>query len=169
MKTTILFLLLVAPALAADQHLKNGITVYQAVVSKSLPADAYEMTTEQYANWAYHHNQQALYANQQAAFAKSDHVRYAYVTETAGWQQTRFGGGVGYGGYGGSGGYAGYADTQSNGSTGFQYGAGRSGNSQQSQYGSTVKSYSLEFHDWPTFNGGDVELLNPFCKPRKGD
>ena len=114
------------------------------------------MSDSSYFAWATEENKRALAAVPQ----QQDRIRYANVTENSGWSQTRYGGGVGYGGFGGSGGYAGYLSAAD------QQGSGRPGNSTQSSYGSASKSYALEFHSWPGFNGGGVTLLNPYCRPR---
>lgn len=124
------------------------------------------MAPTEYYNWAKAENLTALRRNREAAYPPSDHVRYGYVTERSGWSTTRYGGGVGWGGFGGSGGYAGYLGAADSGYSGFGFGYGRPGNSIQNRWGSSSISYTMEYHDWPTFNGGDVELLNPYVRPR---
>jgi hypothetical protein len=173
--TLMLTLLLCSTAHAAEVyhptiHMKNGIEVYEGLVSKRTPKKVRDMTPEQYFNYANAENLMARRRNREAAYPYSDRVRYGYVTEGASAGQTRFGGGVGAGGFGGSGGYAGYlgaGDQQSGYGGGFGgYGSGRPGNSMQSAGRSYSKSYTLEYHEWPTFNGGDVEVLNPYVKPK---
>lgn len=150
-------------------HFKSGITVYEGVVIHPLPDKVYKMTDEQYYRWALERNKKALARNRQAAYAPTGHTRYATVTESGGWSQSRFGGGAGAGGFGGNGGYAGYLDSgqQGGGGYGFRYAAGRPGNSMSTRGGSSSKSYTAEYREWPVFNGGDCELLNPYCRPRR--
>ena len=156
MKTILAFLTLATAVQAADVHLRNGITAYEAVVTEPLPTSVMALTDSDYQQWATEANRRALAGRP----PQHDRIRYAQVTEQSGWSQTRFGGGVGYGGYGGYAGYPGVADQQTTGSQ-------RPGNSTQSSYGSVSKSYSMEYHDWPGFRGGGVTLLNPWARPRR--
>jgi hypothetical protein len=169
--TTMMLMLLTTPLLANqhEQRFKNGVTAYDAAVFEKLPDFVYDMTKKQWYAWATSENHKALLANHSAAYPQGHHVRYKYVTQGGGWSQTRFGGGVGAGGFGGSGGYSGYLGPgdQQSGVGGLRFGAGRPGNSMQTSGGSSSASYTLEFKEWPVFNGGDVPLLNPYVKPQR--
>ncbi|MGH7140979.1 MAG: hypothetical protein ACREHD_35050 [Pirellulales bacterium] len=174
MKHIFAFLLVASIAVAADpvypvHRMKNGVQVYEAILTTHLPPEVWMMSDAEYHRFALKWNERAREANRMAAHPPSDHVRYATFTEGASSSQSRLGGGVGAGGFGGAGGYDGYygALDQPQGSMGFQYGSGRPGNAAQMSFDNLSKSFTYEYGPWPTFNGGNVELLNPWVRPRK--
>jgi hypothetical protein len=165
------FLCLASTAYAehADRRLSNGVVVEERAVAPRLPDGVLKMSARDYYDWAVRQNDMAL-AEAARYEGQEGPSRFAYVTERSGMSQTRFGGGVGYGGYGGNGGYAGYPSSTGGGYGGFGgmgYGMGNGGNAMQSSYGSSSKSYELEFKAWPTWHGGMATLFNPWVKPAR--
>lgn len=163
----ILILALTANVNHPTVHLKGGIVAYEAVLSTRLPPEVWTMSNSEYYRFAIRWNEKAILANRTAAYQQTGHTRYATATDSASSGQTRFGGGVGAGGYGGAGGYDGYLAGEQGGGAGFGFGASRPGNAMSVSWDSAAKSYVYEYEPWPVWNGGDVELLNPFCKPKR--